>query len=313
MFHGSGNAVGSVLPRVFGTFEVPAAFVVRAVGLGFAFAFAIGPLAGVARIGASARRRPNVRPSVPEAMIVNAKQLLPCFLFVNKAVSFQQLEHRLRSQRGLLQSAANAPESILRAAVRIPRARAAQLGGNAFRGNIAGQVPTSPVLPRVGEGVQEQAVQQRMYVVMHGRFASCGKASQHMVGIKVERLRISTRQRRKRIGGGNERQQTSRRCKEGARNQQPVFRKPQNLNGQLLPFAKLRVHSTSFACVRERGAANRERMCVHDGSSRSHASPARTHLRLPPVHAESISSASLVESRRFAFRFAQRILRVDVA
>ena len=97
-------------------------------------------------------------------MIVNAKQLLPCLLFVNKAVSFQQLEHRLRSQRGLLQSAANAPESILRAAVRIPRARAAQLGGNAFRGNIAGQVPTSPVLPRVGEGVQEQAVQQRLYV-----------------------------------------------------------------------------------------------------------------------------------------------------
>lgn len=75
--------MGSVLPRVFGTFEVPAAFVVRAifvvrivvraVGLGFGFAFAIGPLAGMARIGASARRRPNVRPSVPEAMIVNAK------------------------------------------------------------------------------------------------------------------------------------------------------------------------------------------------------------------------------------------------
>ena len=169
VFHGSGDTLGGVLPRVFGAFEVRTAFVeraifvgrivARAIRLGFAFAFAIGPLVGMARIGASARRRPNVRPSVPEAMIVNAKQLLPRFLFVNKALSFQQLEHRFRSQRGLLQGAANAPASILRAVARIPRARAAQLDGNAFRGNIAGQVPTCLVLPRVGEGVQEQAVQ----------------------------------------------------------------------------------------------------------------------------------------------------------
>ena len=214
-------------------------------------------------------------------MIVNAKQLLPCLLIVNKTVGFQQLEHRFRSQRGLLQGAANAPASILRAVARIPRARAAQLDGNALRGYIAGQVPTCLVLPRVGEGVQEQAVQQRMHVVMHGRFMRCGKVSQHTVGVEVENLRISTRQRRKRIGGGSERQQASSRRKERARNQQPVLRKPQHLNGQLLPFAKLRVHSTSFACVRERGAANRGRRCVRDGSSRSHASLARTYLRLP--------------------------------
>lgn len=83
VFHGRGDALGGKLPRVFGTFEAPDALVVRAifagrivvrvVGLGFGFAFAIGPLAGMARIGASARCRPNVRPSVPEAMIVNAK------------------------------------------------------------------------------------------------------------------------------------------------------------------------------------------------------------------------------------------------
>ena len=97
--------MGGVLPRVFGTFEVPAALVVRAifarrivvraVGLGFRFAIAIaiGRLFGIACIGANARRRPNVRPSVPEAMIVNAKQLLPCLLIVNKTVGFQQLEH----------------------------------------------------------------------------------------------------------------------------------------------------------------------------------------------------------------------------
>ena len=252
MFHGRGDALGSVLPRIFGTSEVPAALVGRAIFAGrivarairLGFAFAIGPLAGMACIGSSDRRQPNVRPSVPEAMIINAKQLLPCFLFVNETVGFQQLEHRFRSQRGLLQGAANAPASILRAVARIPRARAAQLDGNAFRGNIAGQVPACLVLPRVGEGVQEQAMKQRMHVVMHGRFMRCGKASQHMVGVEVESLRISARQRRKRVGGGNERQQTSRRRKERARNQQPVFRKPQNFNSQLLPFAKLHVHLT---------------------------------------------------------------------
>lgn len=254
MFHGRGDALGSVLPRIFGTSEVPAALVgraifagrivARAIRLGFAFAIAIGPLVGMTFTGAGARRRLSARPFVPEAMIVNAKQLLPCLLIVNKTASFQQLEHRLRSQRGLLQGAANAPASILRAVARIPRARAAQLDGNAFRGNIAGQVPACLVLPRVGEGVQEQAMKQRMHVVMHGRFMRCGKASQHMVGVEVESLRISARQRRKRVGGGNERQQTSRRRKERARNQQPVFRKPQNFNSQLLPFAKLHVHLT---------------------------------------------------------------------
>ena len=286
VFHGRGDALGSVLPRIFGTFEVRGAFVGRAVGafavgLGFGFAFAIGPLAGMACIGASARRRPNVRPFVPEAMIVNAKQLLPFLFIVNKTASFQQFEHRLRSQWDLLQGAANAPESILRAAVRIPWSRAAQLGGNAFRGNIAGQVPTCLVLPRVGEGVQEQAVQQRMHVVVHGRFASCGKASQHVVGVEVESLRISARQNDESVLG------------EGTKGSKLAAGARKGLETSSLSFASRKTSTANFcrslSCALIQppshavmsGGVNRGRRCVHDGSSRSHASPARTHLRLP--------------------------------
>ena len=213
-------------------------------------------------------------------MIVNAKQLLPRLLLINEPVGFQQLEHRFRSQRGLLQGAANAPASILRAVAHIPRARAAQLDGNAFRGNIAGQVPTCLVLPRVGEGMQEQAVQQRMHVVMHGRFMRCGKASQHMVGVEVESLRISARQRGDRVRGGNERQQISRRRKERVQDQQPVFRKPQHLNSQLLTFTKLCVHLASFACWgREQGTE------VFSRRPFAFPSVSREHTSVPCSHA----------------------------
>ena len=259
-FRGSGDALGGELPRVFGAFEVRSAFVGRAVGVfaaglgfGFAFAIAIGRLVGMTFTGAGARRRLSARRFVPEAVAINSEQLLPCPFLVRELVSFQQFEHRFRSQRGMLQGTSNARPSQLHAFARIPRTRAAQLGGNAFRGNVAGQVPTSPVLPGIGEGVQEQTVKQRVRIVMHGRFLRCSKASQHTVGVEVERLRICARQREKRIGGGNERQQTGRRRKERTRDQQPVFRKLQHFNSQLLPFAKLRVHSTSFACGHERG------------------------------------------------------------
>ena len=104
----------------------------------------------------------------------------------------------------MLQGAPNACPSQLHAFARIPRARTAQFGDNAFRGNVAGQVPTSPVLPGIGEGVQEQTVEQRVRIVMHGRFMRRGKASQHMVGVEVESLRIRARQRGKRIGRRNE-------------------------------------------------------------------------------------------------------------
>ena len=62
MFHGGGDALGSVLPRVFGTIEVRAAFVGRAIfagrivarairlGFRFAIAIAIGRLFGIACI-----------------------------------------------------------------------------------------------------------------------------------------------------------------------------------------------------------------------------------------------------------------------
>ena len=98
MFHGSSDASGGELPRVFGAFEVDGAFVGRAVGafatgLCFGFAFAIGCLAGVAFAGASASSRRVARPFVPEAVAINAEQLLPCLLLVREPVSSQQFEH----------------------------------------------------------------------------------------------------------------------------------------------------------------------------------------------------------------------------